>query len=288
MLITMLSLSVGFIFLYFDLAEFGLVIFIVLPFIIGLVVGRLPKISWAIYGLLTGILLFLLLLIAGALEGLICVIMLLPIFILLLFVGLGIRILIKGKEPEKTSLNMVAIPLVLIAVLAPAEKFGLNQTTAIEEVRTEINLNYSTLQVYNAIKSVDTLIAEKPFLMNLDLPIPEKCVLEKEEVGGLRTCYFSGGTITERITQLEPGKILRMDVIGYQLTGVRWLGFKEAIYTFEPTKNNGCKMTRVTTYSSKLKPRFYWSWFEQLGISQEHEYVFRNLERDLKLRYSGQ
>lgn len=55
--------------------------------------------------------------------------------------------------------------------------------------------------------------------MKLDLPIPNKCVLEKEEVGGLRTCYFTGGTITERITELQKGKILRMDVIDYKLTG---------------------------------------------------------------------
>ena len=40
------------------------------------------------------------------------------------------------------------------------------------------------MQVYDAIKSVDTLIADKPFLMKLDLPIPQKCILEKEEVGG--------------------------------------------------------------------------------------------------------
>jgi len=37
---------------------------------------------------------------------------------------------------------------------------------------------------------------KKPFLMNFDLPIPTKCVLEKEEVGGIRTCYFKGGNLS--------------------------------------------------------------------------------------------
>ncbi len=56
---------------------------------------------------------------------------------------------------------------------------------------------------------MDTLVAEKPFLIKIDLPVPQKCVLEKEKVGALRTCYFNGGKIIERITELEKGKTLK-------------------------------------------------------------------------------
>ena len=152
-------------------------------------------------------------------------------------------------------------------------------------MKTEKTFPYLPEQVYHTIKSVDTLIARKPFLMKLDLPIPEKCVLESEEVGGLRTCYFSGGTITERITQLEVGKVLKMDVIDYQLTGRNWLGFNEAIYYFEEVVGGKCKLTRITTYTSKLKPRFYWEPLERIGITQEHDYVFESLSNDLKKKY---
>lgn len=90
---------------------------------------------------------------------------------------------------------------------------------------------------------MDTLDAEKPFLLQLDLPIPTKCVLEKEEVGALRTCYFKGGRlsnadfgggkIVERVTEFERGTVLKMDVVDYHLIGRKWLGFKEANYYFE-------------------------------------------------------
>ena len=135
--------------------------------------------------------------------------------------------------------------------------------------------------------TADTLDAEKPFLMKLDLPIPQKCILEEEKVGGLRTCYFEGGQIVEKITELEKGKILKMDVIGYQLTGRKWLGFKEAIYLFDELDNGGTKMTRITTYTSELNPRFYWRPLEKIGIEQEHEYVFSNLKKDLKNKHGG-
>ena len=167
----------------------------------------------------------------------------------------------------------------------PIEKQINSGEVKIIEVKTEKIYAYTPEQVYDAIKSVDTLIAEKPFLMKFDLPIPEKCILEKEEVGGIRTCYFSGGKIIEKITELERGKVLRMDVIDYQLTGRTWLGFKEAIYYFDKVGENQCKLTRITTYTSVLNPRFYWEPLEKLGIRQEHDYVFDNLSNDLMQLY---
>lgn len=46
-----------------------------------------------------------------------------------------------------------------------------------------------------------------------------------------------------------------------------------------------CKLTRITTYTSVLTPRFYWEPLEKIGIEQEHDYVFDNLKRDLKNKY---
>ena len=84
-------------------------------------------------------------------------------------------------------------------------------------------------------KSVDTLDAAKPFLMLFDLPIPTKCVLDREEIGGIRTYYFDsgalsnadfdGGTITEKITALKREKILKMGIVDYNPIGRKWLGF---------------------------------------------------------------
>jgi len=50
-----------------------------------------------------------------------------------------------------------------------------------------------------------------------------------------------------------------MDVIDCNLIGRKLLGFKEAIYYFEATGNNSCKLTGITTYTSVLTPGFIWS-----------------------------
>ncbi len=286
-LLTLIYFGIGFAFLHFGFADYGWVFFLLLPYSLGIAVGKMSSQKWAYLGLLIGLLIFIGLLLVGNLEGLVCVLMSIPIIVPLVWLGVLTNkyLLRKGLIKPTNKFNVLVVPLLFTLFGTQIEKFIYDKKEALIEVETERVYPYSTDEVYNAIKSVDTLIAEKPFLMKLDLPIPNKCVLEREEVGGLRTCYFSGGTITERITELEKGKILKMDVIDYQLTGRKWLVFKEAIYTFDEIGPDSCRLTRITTYSSTLKPRIYWQPLEKLGIDQEHKYVLENLNNDLERKY---
>lgn len=286
-LLTLIYLGVGFAFLHYGLADYGWILFILLPFSLGVAIGAMPFKKWALIGMFFTVLAFLAFLYLNALEGMICVVMSIPVIIPLVILGVWANkaLIALGVFKPTNNLKILIVPLIIVLFGAPIEKYLNSGNVEIVEVKTERIYPYSPDQVYDAIKSVDTLIAEKPFLMKFDLPIPEKCVLEKEAVGGIRTCYFSGGKIIEKITELERGKVLRMDVIDYQLTGRTWLGFKEAIYYFDKVGETHCKLTRITTYTSVLNPRFYWEPLEKLGIRQEHDYVFDNLSNDLKQQY---
>ena len=85
-----------------------------------------------------------------------------------------------------------------------------------------------------------------------------------------------------KITEIEKGKVLRMDVISFNLMVSKWLGFQEAIYYFESVDGNSCRMTRITTCTSALSPRFYWRPLEKVGIKEEHEYVFDGVQHKLE------
>ena len=296
-ILTFIFFGTGIAFLFLGLVEYSWILFGLLPIVLGVSIGALPNRKWGLIGAIIGAIMVLGGLLTAGASGFLCMIMSLPIIIPFIFLGSVITHLIKRYKDIKSTnnLSILILPLLPFLVIAPTEHFLKTEKENIIDVRTEQVFNYSPEQVYDAIKSVDTLDAEKPFLMYLDLPIPTKCILEKEEIGGLRTCYFDAGnfssydfgagTITERITELERGKILKMDVIDYKLVGRNWLGFKEAIYYFEKVGDNNCKMTRVTTYTSVLTPRLYWEPLEKLGIQQEHEFVFRNLTKDLEKKY---
>lgn len=288
LLVSLIFLVAGFTLLHYELIGYGISFFVFLPFILGYILAR-SNYKWiSLVGLIVALMIFLGLLITSNLEGIVCVLMSLPLIVVFVTIGVMIHYLFGKYQKENKDNHRIKssiVPLVLFSTLGVIENKLTENDQFINEVRSEIVLPYSTLEVYETIKSVDTLDGEKPFLMQLDLPVPQKCILEDERIGGIRTCYFEGGKIVERITALEKGKVLKMDVIDYQLTGRKWLGFKEAIYYFEDLGNQRTKMTRITTYTSELYPRFYWQPLEGIGIEQEHSYVFSNLKRDLVDKY---
>ncbi|HYV54144.1 MAG TPA: polyketide cyclase, partial [Chitinophagaceae bacterium] len=251
-LLTFIFLGIGVAFLFLGLVDYSWVLFILLPTALGIAVGSLPVRKYTLLGVIGSVFITLIALYIPGLSGFICIVMALGLiapFILLghVIVRLSIRL---GEIKKENGLSVLLLPLIPFLIAAPAEHFLKKDKDAIVTVTTEQIFNYTPELVYYAIKSVDTLDAEKPFLMYFDLPVPTKCVLEKEEVGGTRTCYFSqgnlsnfdfgGGTITEKITQLERGKILKMEVTDCNIIGRKWLGFKEAIYYFEKSGEQGC------------------------------------------------
>lgn len=289
-IMTLLFLTVGFAFLHLGLATYGWAVFIILPIVLGLAIGALDNRAGKIVGLLTGLAVFLVVLILMGLEGFVCILICLPLIIPFIFIGAIISKLARRIRSMKDDLriNVLVLPLVIFMIIAPAEQLLTSNSEEIREVSTEIILPFSPEEVFDAVKSIDKVTGDKPFLMKLDLPIPQKCVLEHEEVGATRICYFEDGRIVQRITAFERGKILSMDIVSYELTGRDWLKFVDADYLFEPTADGGCKLTRITRYKSNLSPSLYWESFEILGIEQEHDYVFSHLSKDLEARSQTQ
>ncbi len=297
-IITSIFFGTGILFLFAGLVNYSWMLFVLLPIIIGISIGALPGKTYIFWASLVTIIVGLFGMQALGLSGLLCIMMVLPLTFSFVFLGYVIAHLVKRYRNLKStsSLPVLIAPLLLFLVAAPIEHFLQKNKIVVVEVSTEKIFNYTPQQVYDAIKSVDTLVAEKPYLMKFDLPIPTKCVLQKEEVGGLRICYFrsgkmsnadfGSGTIVEKITQLEKAKVLKMDVVSYNLIGRKWIGFKEAIYYFDKVGDGQCKLTRVTTYTSELTPRIYWEPLERLGIRQEHDYVFANLLNDLERKFA--
>ncbi len=296
-ILTFVFLGTGIIFLLLGLINYSWILFILLPIVLGLSIGAMPNKQYTIWGAVAATVITLSGLYIPGMSGLLCIVMTLPVIVPLIFLGYVITHLVKryGNLKSTNKFHVLLMPLMPFLIAAPAEHIIVENPQSVIAVQTQQIFNYTPEQVYDAIKSVDTLDAEKPFLMNFDLPVPTKCILEKEAVGGIRTCYFKGGklsnddfgggTITEKITALKRGKLLQMDVINYNLTGRKWLGFKEAIYRFDKVAGNRCKLTRITTYTSVLTPRVYWEPLEKLGIEQEHDYVFSNLKKDLLRLY---
>ena len=283
---TFLLCTLGFTLFHFELVGLGYTFFIVVPLCIGYSLGI--KLDWGIslvIAVMIGLTLFFFLLLTAGFEGLVCVIMLLPIFIPVVLIGILIGYNLRKRSLKTDKKNIIKIslyPLIVLLFSGGIEHFFSNKFEN-AKIESTIYLPYEASTVYDFIKSVDTLAGKRSLLMNLGLSVPQKCVLEKEEVGAKRTCYFENGTIEEKVTDIKRGEFIKMKVTDYDLPGFKWLKFDDAIYLFDQ-KGDSTKLTRITTYQSQLKPRIYWEFWERQAIEAQHEYVLNDLKRRLEIK----
>lgn len=277
-----IGISVGaFLLLMNEFIGYGITLFLVVPFSIGLTLRHRP--SWrrtSYYAILTGLVIFSLLLLTAGLEAFFCLAVVFPLMVLVVTTGIFAGYLVRKHIKEENMLKTTLLPVILICVSGVVEN-AVSNRPELNKIETSLVLPYQKEIVFNYIKSVDTLAGEPSLLLNIGLPIPQKCVLEKEETGAKRTCYFEMGTIEEVVTEFRPGERLAMKVTNFGLPGLKWLKFEDAVYEFKETEG-GTIITRITTYTSELQPRFYWNFVEKKAIEAEHDYVLGDLKRRLE------
>ncbi|MBK9983792.1 MAG: polyketide cyclase [Saprospiraceae bacterium] len=281
---------IGLVCIKFHLIDYDISFFVVFPIAIGFAaaINSPNAASLALHSsyALLGLILFMVLASIIGLEGLICILLALPILMFLLMLGFLLAAICRGTFLKKYTEHQDRIytlffPLILLLGSHLAEVL-FSDEPKLNSISTTVALPYPAEIVFDGVKSMDTLDGEKPLLIQLGLPTPYKCILEKESIGAQRTCLFENGKIVAEITAYRPGVLLSMKVIEYSLTGNEWFSFQDAYYTFQPIEG-GTSITRTTTYTSKLKPRLYWTYLEKIAIDQEHTFVLNSLSKNLAL-----
>lgn len=281
-ILTVVLSCLGFALLELNLVPYGFTLFCIMPILIGYVIGQYPKfkITIVVAGIV-GTIIFFYLLVIGGLESWWCVLTLSPLLYFLLFIGMFIGFEIKKSRMPKVNkhghkINAYILPVLILLISSAIEKFFTEKYTDVK-IETKIMLPFQKDIVFDYVKSFDTLQSEKPFLFSVGIQTPLKCILEKDGVGAKRTCYFKEGTIDEIVTDFKRGEILQMKITKYNMPGRKWLHFQDAIYLFK-TVGDSTELTRITTYKSELKPRFYWNFWEEKAVRAEHDYVLADLK----------
>jgi len=264
----------------------GEVMFFLVPFCAGFAIAMVTRgrnTAWACS--LLAALVSLLFLVAGKLEGVLCAILAFPLLALGLGVGVVLgylfrRYVLEGLQHQMTS-TVAVFMLSPIIVLAghQLERPALD-TVRRETISSSIFLAAQPEEVWTSIQSIDSINADKPWLMHFGLPVPLRCTLERKGVGAKRTCYFENGFIEETITEWGPPYSMQLIIDRTNMPGRHWLGFETAAYELRQN-GTGTQLTRTTTITSHLYPVWYWRYFERLGVSSEHDYLLRDLSNRL-------
>lgn len=122
---------------------------------------------------------------------------------------------------------------------------------------------------------------KQPCYLLCGLPKPVECRLPDRQggVGSTRECVSDKGTITQRITEWEPGHKLSFKLEKTDL----YFGpcVESIIEQFELSDNShgGCQITRTTSFKAKGTFAPFVSIPMLIGLKAIHRYVFRNWRR---------
>jgi len=198
----------------YGLGEYGIAIFILIPFFLGFC----PTILYGYENEVTkmncrkvaflSLTFFMVLLLLFAIEGLICVFMALPLALLFSWIGSLI-----GFEIIKRKVNNGPTMIVIFIFLIPTFSFVENQfEPKLKTVRTAITIKASREKVWENVVEFPQLKKPSEFIFKTGIAYPINATIKGKGIGAIRYCNFTTGSFVEPITTWDKPKRLAFDV----------------------------------------------------------------------------
>ena len=281
--------------------RYGWVMFALIPFLTGfqatlalsrkIPIRRRDAISVSILSslLLGGLLL------AGAVEGIICLIMAAPLALILAISGglLGYWVCrLRGANSPITFVLIVGLtPLggtMERALLPPASVF---------QVVTSVDIETTPERVWKTVLQPTTLAPPTQFLLRAGVGYPLASHIEGFGNSAIRYCDFSTGKLVEPVEVWDEPRELRFGVVENPIPMQEWTpyahlhpphldGFlvtRQGRFRLIPLANGGTRLEATTWYQHHLWPEQYWRWWSDDIIHGIHRMVLEDI-RDRALR----
>lgn len=255
-------------------SSYGFGLFVFSPFIIGAITAFIFNFKTDLGARRTNLLLAVATaigaigLIAVALEGVICVVLIAPLAFGLAVLGgmMGRAIAISTQRPARQFLSGFALLPLMFAFesLLPAETSF--------DARQSILVNAPPEAVWASLLHMETIAQPPTLLFRLGVAHPIRGNVIGEGVGALRHGEFSTGIAIERVTEWLPNRKLAF-VVEKDVPSMREISpyphvhaphavgyFRTSLTSFElvPQPGGGTRIDEMTSHQLKLDPVLYW------------------------------
>lgn len=281
--------------IFYLLEDYGLALFLVLPFFMGFGTATLYgysnqkrisySLSWKL-GFITllvyaaGLFLF-------AMEGLICIAMAAPIALPLIWMGSTLGYWMINKQPGKTP-TLIIILAGSIPLISFIEK---DTPLELNAVATSIEINASPQTVWKNVIAFPQLDEPAELLFKTGIAYPINAKIEGEGIGAIRHCNFTTGSFVEPVTTWDPPHLLKFDVLE-QPAPMKELSFWDMdaphLHDYFVSKSGQFKLTALpngntllegtTWYYHNIRPAFYWRPWSNYIIHEIHGRVLRHIK----------
>ena len=287
------------------LGEYGLFIFVIAPLMIGLVPPlingwqrRLTFMQAALQGgsalLGAG-----LLIVAVALEGVLCIVMLLPLALPMVLVGSLAGNFVVRRLQEMRGVRGTAVALVLLTPFVSfIEKEGVDYGYE-EDVRsatTSVIIDAPPEDVWPHVISFPDLDEPEELIFRAGIAYPVRVRMVGEGVGAVRYCEFSTGDFIEPITVWDAPRHLAFDVeqtappmvelSPWSVEPPHLHGTFVSVrgeFRLEPLPGGCTRLSGTTWYYQKLSPRFYWDLWSNEIVHTIHRRVLEHIRGKVRM-----
>ena len=275
-------------------SSYGVGIFLIAPFVIGAITAYLMNFRSDLGARNTNLLLAAATgmaaigLVAAALEGIVCIILIAPLaFGLAVLGGMMGRAIANSTQrpPRQMLMGFAVLPLMfaLEAVLPPETSF---------ETRETITVSAPPAVVWGSLLRMDTIEepAALPFRLGVAHPIRGEVV--GEGIGAVRRGEFSTGIAIERVTEWVPNRTLAF-VVEQDVPSMRELSpyhhvhaphstgyFRTVLTRFDllPEPDGGTQIIEHTSHQLRLDPVLYWLPMVRWIVHMNNSRVLRHVK----------
>jgi uncharacterized membrane protein YhaH (DUF805 family) len=281
------------------LRDYGWSLFVGLPFVLPMLsvviygfgrevtLGQALKIGWL------WLMVVLVALIATAFEGLICILMMLPLAVPIALLGALIGYCVVALGSRRPG-DLGKVTLVLVALLPTI--VGAEHVATPEPLlftcETSVVVDAPPEAVWRNVVSFSDLDPPDDWVFRTGLAYPIRARIEGTGVGAIRRCEFSTGAFVEPIEVWDEPKLLRFAVTSNPAPMREWnplfeihpphvdgfLVSKRGQFELTPLKGGRTLLRGSTLYQHGLWPASYWRLWSDPIIHRIHDRVLQHIK----------
>jgi hypothetical protein len=277
----------------YSFSKYGIFLFILIPFLIGYLPVKLmgyyegfdkrESLKSSLYFSVLTLCLFLVL----GIEGLICILMSIPIIAICGFIGclVAYQSVRKTRKKQLSIVTLVCVSCLFVGFVEPVEN------SKIYSVTSSVEINSTQEKIWNLVIAFPKLGEPVELMFKSGISYPIEATIEGKGVGAIRYCKFNTGDFVEPITVWDKPHKLAFDVkenpipmneLSFWDIDAPHLHdyFKSEKGQFELKKlPNGIILLEGTTwYSQKIKPDFYWNMWSDYIVHKIHNRVLNHIK----------
>jgi hypothetical protein len=145
-----------------------------------------------------------------------------------------------------------------------------------ESVHTGMLIDAAPMEIWHAIRFYEEIPGTAPWHLRLFLPAPVRTEGDKRTPGAMIRCTYEGAWLVKQITHLEPGRLMRFDVLEQALGVEGSLTMGEGSYEIRP-RARGCEVVLTTHYQGHVRPRWLARPLEHHLAHELHRFILRGM-----------